>query len=216
MSFAGSRRLGLLLLVTVLLQACGQGGGDAARTAGEGIPDSSASGRASSLPSPDSLTEIELGQIERTHVQLVLPWGMNPTRRGAPDEGAATLAQWEVRGREGFDRFTLTFGQEDPVPGYEVELVEGPIRVCGEGAPVETRADAFLRVRLNGARSSADLQSDTSIRPRRNVKALHLTCRQPDRLEFVLELAAERSYRILEVRSPRRLVVDVRNTVGEG
>lgn len=213
----GRRGAGLLLVVA-LLPSCGQGGGSPGQAAGGDAPDSAASAPSPSLPTRDSLTDSALGRIERDHVQLVLPWGQNPIRR-SPSEGEAkaSLSEWEVRGRQEFDRLVFTFGSDDPMPGYEVEFVQGPIRPCGAEADLESGARVFLRVRFSAARPgpSVDLR-DTSIRPRRNVKELHVTCEQGDRLEFVVGLASIRDYRLLEVRSPRRLVVDIRNDLAEG
>lgn len=202
---------GLAPLLLALILGC-SGQDRPGETAGGAAADAS-----STLPSRGSLTDAELGQVERSDLQLALAWTRGPTRRPPPGAGeSATLRTWEVRGRERFDRLLLTFGPDDPMPGYEVAFVEGPVRRCGSDAELEVRARAFLRVRLSAVGPGPELETDPSIRARRNLRELHLVCRTGDALEFVLALNGERDYRILEARTPRRLVVDVDNTTQDG
>lgn len=205
-------RGGLCLALALLAAACG---GDDRRAGTEDGTAAQNQATESSLPSQDSLTDTELGQIDRSHLQLALSWTRSSTRRSPPDgEELAALREWQVRGRESFDRFLLTFGEDDPMPGYEVSFVEAPIRECGSEAELEIQGRAFLRVRVSGISPAASFERDLSIRPRRNIRELRLICETDDALEFVLPLNSPRDYRILEARSPRRLVVDVINRTG--
>lgn len=195
-------------LALALLLACS--GGDP----GQEAASDEGPAREPGLSPQDSLTDTELGQVERSHLQLALSWTRGPTRRPPPEAAEpVALREWQLRGREGFDRFVLTFGEDDPMPGYQVGFVEAPIRECGSDAELEVQGRAFLRVRVSGVTAAASFQRDLTIRPRRNVRELRLVCETEDELEFILPLNSLRDYRLLEARSPRRLVVDVRNSI---
>ena len=170
-------------------------------------------------PPRDSLSDLELGTLERQDIELNLRWSRSPVRKAAEDGmPPVQLRAVEVRGREGFDRLIVEMGPDDPSPGYRVEITEEPVRECGSGRPVETKGNAVLRVRLEPARAhdasgAATLPRDT-IRPRRNIRSLDIVCDFEGVVELALGIGGSRPYRILELRNPRRLVVDLGNTLG--
>lgn len=208
-------------LALALLPGCSSPGGEEGGASSSASTDTVHAPQPASLPSPDSMTDAELGGIERSDVQMVLRWGRSATDRDAPGgRNTTVLRGWQVYGRQQFDRFVLTFADDDPMPGYRVEFTKVPLQDCGSGAPINSQLHSFLSVRITGVRTgdggdASTFERDTSIRARRNLKELYLTCEDKKGVEFVLGLAGERDYRIMEVANPRRLVVDVHNTVNE-
>jgi hypothetical protein len=135
-----------------------------------------------------------------------------------PFEGTAGVEERESRGgaastlravrtamHDDFDRIVFEF--EGAVPGYNLEFVDRPARECGSGRTVQVAGQGWLRVRLDPARA-------TVIEPNRSVqmpvlRQLTLTCDSGNRVEWVVGLRAPNQYRVLELREPSRLVVDV-------
>ena len=117
-----------------------------------------------------------------------------------------------------FDRVVFDFGT-GAIPGYHIEYIDRPVIQCGSGDPIEVAGDGWLRVRLEPARAH-EFRDDTlavvtvAERNRRlslaNLRQLVLTCDFEAQVEWVLGLASPSRYRVMELREPSRLVVDVR------
>ncbi len=127
--------------------------------------------------------------------------------------GMPVLLEAVETGRhEGYDRVVFRFAER--VPGYHIEYVDRPVRACGSGEPVPLAGDAWLEVRLAPAQAHDDAGRPT-IQARRqspglpNLEALVLTCDFEADVSWVLGLARPSRYRVLTLRSPARLVVDV-------
>lgn len=138
---------------------------------------------------------------------------VGPTDR-RPD-ATGVVAQTAVRAarQEGYDRLVLEFAGRR-VPGYRVEYIDRPVRQCGSGAVVPLAGDAGLRIRVSPARAHDDAGNATlterALAPRLPVlRELKLTCDFEAQLEWVLGLAQPNRFRVLELREPPRLVVDV-------
>lgn len=213
------RRQGLPHVLTVIVVSV------ASVAACQDRDDSSASESATPAATPevppaarDALTPAELTGIDVASIRLTLPWNTGQTSRpgslGAPTllvEGVETTTI------EAMDRLVLRFSDGPDLPGYEVEYVEAPVDGCGEGRPLESDAPAFLRIRLGNVqahdRSGAatfEAASPTSTGLPR-LREIHLTCDGQAQVEWILGLSAASSYRVLEVRDPLRLVLDVRD-----
>ena len=117
-----------------------------------------------------------------------------------------------------FDRVVFDFGG-GAIPGYHIEYIDRPVIQCGSGEPMEVAGDGWLRVRLEPARAH-EFRDDTlavvtvAERNRRltlpNLRQLVLTCDFEAQVEWVLGLESPTRYRVMELREPSRLVVDVR------
>lgn len=136
-----------------------------------------------------------------------------PTDRRATITGVSTQTAVRVGRQQGFDRIVFEFGAGG-LPGYTIEYVDRPIRQCGSGNAVAIAGNAWLRVGMTPARAHDDAGNATVTERALSpglpaVRALRLTCDFEARLEWVIGVAAPNRYRVLELRSPDRLVVDI-------
>lgn len=127
--------------------------------------------------------------------------------------GVAMLRSVRTATHEDFDRIVLDFG-EDPLPGYRIEYVDRPVRQCGSGNIVDVAGDGWLSIEAIPARAHTE-EGQPTVRDRSrtpglpNVKQLTLTCDYEAHVEWVAGVASPTRYRVLELKSPTRLVVDV-------
>ena len=117
---------------------------------------------------------------------------------------------------EGFDRFTIELGDGEGMPGYHVEYVDKPLIQCGSGQEIFPVGDAWLEVRLEPAQAHTDEGRPTL--PGREIGAsgrlmrrIYMTCDFEGVVSLVVAVAAPNPYRVSTLRSPRRIVVDVRH-----
>lgn len=129
--------------------------------------------------------------------------------------GVATLDAARTASHTGFDRVVFEF-RGNEIPSYHLEYVDRPVRDCGSGDPVPVAGDGWLRVRMQPARAHTDDHEATvTVAERRrrlehpNLKALVVTCDFEAVLTWVLGVGSPNRYRVLELREPARLVVDV-------
>lgn len=117
---------------------------------------------------------------------------------------------------EGFDRVVFEFlgGQ---LPSYKIEYIDKPVRACGSGDVVPFAGDAWLSVRFSGAQAHAP-EGDATI-PMKDrtqspnlpiIKDLKLICDFEAEVEWVMGNASPNKYRVLELKGPTRLVVDIK------
>ena len=161
--------------------------------------------------------------------EIIDPDDVQPAPDGAPFEGTAgevreaaearaVATQRDLRAarNEGFDRIVFEF--EEHLPGYEVAYVDQPVRECGTGEVVPIEGDGWLRVRFEPARAhelDGERARATIADRSRRLDALpmateaHLTCDHEGVLEWVVGVRSPNRYRVLELREPARLVVDI-------
>jgi hypothetical protein len=128
--------------------------------------------------------------------------------------GVAVLREVRSASHPGFDRVVFVF-DGNALPGHRVEYVDRPVRQCGSGRPVRVAGDAWLLVRLEPANAHTEAGEPTvNNRERRlsypNLKELKIICDFEAQVEWVLGLGSPNRYRVLELRNPARLVVDVK------
>jgi hypothetical protein len=118
---------------------------------------------------------------------------------------------------QGFDRVVFEF-LGDQLPSYKIEYIDKPVRACGSGDVVPFAGDAWLSVRFSGAQAHAP-EGDATI-PMKDrtqspslpvVKDLKLICDFEAEVEWVLGNASPNKYRVLELKGPTRLVVDIKH-----
>jgi hypothetical protein len=113
---------------------------------------------------------------------------------------------------EGFDRVVFEFDGAQ-VPGYHLEYVDKPIIKCGSGDPTEVAGQSWLQVRLTPAQAHEGGQATITERERKAglpvIQELELTCDFEGEVVWVLGNARPNKYRVMELREPTRLVVDV-------
>jgi hypothetical protein len=131
-------------------------------------------------------------------------------RQGAP----GLLTAVRAAGHEGYDRVVFEF--QGRVPGYHVEYVDRPVRDCGAGEPRPIAGDAWLEIRFSPA-NAHDEQGRPTIPAREfhpnlaNVLEVERTCDFEAVVTWVLGTRSPKRFRVLELRDPPRLALDVEN-----
>ena len=115
----------------------------------------------------------------------------------------------------GYDRIVFEF-ESGRVPGYQIEYVDRPVRQCGSGQVVPLRGDGWLRIRLEPSQAHDDRGRPTVQDRARTtelpiLREMQLICDYEGHVEWVLVVASPNPYRVVELNSPARLVVDVRH-----
>ena len=132
------------------------------------------------------------------------------TEKQRADAPVAVLREVRAARQEGFDRVVFEL---DGMPGYRIGYQDRPVQ-CGSGEPVEVAGTAWLQVQLLPAQAHTEAGEPT-VRERERrldlpvVKEIESTCDFEADVTWVLGLAARRPYRVQELASPPRLVVDV-------
>ena len=178
----------------------------------------------------EPLTEADLVGLEMANLSVELPWTSNAINRNPrPAAPRSMVESVEVTGHEGFDRMTFTFSSDAPAPGYEIRVVPPGVAVqCGEGTEGGEDADAppevehaseiagnlFLVLRLRPARiidqGRRTMSIGTETYELARVHEGGIACDADDVVTWISGLSESSSVRVLEMRSPRRLVIDVR------
>jgi hypothetical protein len=196
-----------LLVFAAALAACGgpQGEG-AASTPGD------------TLIKPmerEPLTEADLAGLTLAELALELPWTTNQVARDAA-QGAPTssIRGADVTGHAGFDRVTFLLDDAQPVPGYQIAIsAAGTATPCGSGG-YELTAARSLVVSFRPARLAADGGTGSPVGIRgteaSRMGRAGIACDAGDAVVWVAELSQGDQVRILELRGPSRIAVDVR------
>lgn len=142
-------------------------------------------------------------------------WTAGVRRSERPYAGVATQSSIRTARHDGFDRIVLEF-RGDSLPGWLVEYVDRPIIQCGSGDAVPVDGDGWLQIRVTPARAHDDNGRATITSRRSDValptlQELVLTCDFEAHLEWVAGVRSPRRFRVLELRDPSRLVVDIRH-----
>ena len=181
----------------------------------------------------EPLTEADLVGLEMANLSVELPWTTNSINRTPnPLAPRSMVESVEVMGHEGFDRMTFTFSSDAPAPGYEIRVVPPGLAVrCGEGTdgesdsedeeaqPVaehapELAGNLFLVLRLRPARIIDQGRRTMSIGTETyDLTRVHeggISCDADDVVTWIAGLKEGGTVRVLEMRSPPRLLIDVR------
>jgi hypothetical protein len=140
-------------------------------------------------------------------------------RSGTPQ---ARLAAVRTGSHDGFDRVVFEF-EGSALPGYRVEYRAEPIRRCGSGTAADLAGSARVLVRMTPATAHRDkgpgpaaMVKDQERRLQMEaLRELEMLCDFEGSVEWGLGLVDKRRYRVLELSSPPRLVVDVLHDVAQ-
>ena len=130
-------------------------------------------------------------------------------------KGSAVLADVRSARHGNYDRVVFEFAGAD-LPSYHIEYIDKPVRSCGSGEVVPFAGDAWLQVRVTGANAHTEAGEPTVKERTRSpnlpiVKDLKLTCDFEAEVEWVMGVASPNKYRVLELKNPTRLVIDVKH-----
>lgn len=127
--------------------------------------------------------------------------------------GAALLTAVRIGRHESFDRIVFEFAGDD-IPGYRIEYVDKPVRQCGSGKVVPLAGDGLLEIRFSSTNAHTEAGEPT-IKTREMapnlavVKELKSTCDFEAEVVWAAGVASPNKYRVLELRNPTRLAVDI-------
>ncbi len=132
------------------------------------------------------------------------------------EDGAyATLLDVRTGSHAGFDRIVMSFGNA-PLPGYRVEYMDPPVTACGSGATVDLPGTGFLSIRMQPAAAHSEEGNPTV--GQRDARfelpvllGLRLTCDFEADVTWMAALRTPNPYRVFELASPNRIVIDVRH-----
>ena len=128
---------------------------------------------------------------------------------------AATLRDVRMASHGEFDRIVFTF-DDAGIPSYHIEYIDRPVRSCGSGEVVELPGEAWLAIRFTPANAHDEQGRPTlparTFAPRLpNLLELTSICDFEAVVEWVGAVRTPGRYRVLELRAPNRLAVDIRN-----
>ncbi|MDI3287621.1 hypothetical protein [Polyangium sp. 15x6] len=220
----------LLLLASPMLFACRDAAPDATKTPAEGTATTATTTATSAAEPPAAPPAKTAPEPAAPTTKPAAPTqGTKEPGDTAPEAFEGTTAAVEKKipevhtvelrsvraGRHaGFDRTVFEFS--GALPGYRVEYIDKPVRRCGTGDPVTIAGEGRLRVRMTPARAHDDTGRSTlspvEQRPKLPVLLeLTPTCDFEGELTWVLGVGSPNRYRVLELRDPPRLVVDVKH-----
>ncbi|HEX6124301.1 MAG TPA: hypothetical protein VFZ23_02910 [Pyrinomonadaceae bacterium] len=199
--------LGLLLSGTLLI-ACSNPG-PAPNAVGSPTPSPSPAVTASPMPAnapADETAENDPG-FEGT--------AGNTEKKNPNATGSAILKDVRSARHGTYDRVVFEFEGKE-LPNYKIEYIDRPVRSCGSGEVVPFAGDAWLSVRFSGANAHTDA-GEATVKDRVRspnlpiVKDLKLICDFEAEVEWVMGVSSPNKYRVMELKSPTRLVVDIRH-----
>ena len=165
----------------------------------------------------ERLTDAELMGIPRNEVVLTLPWGGNTASRD-PAPPRATLRSVKISGGAGFDRAVFEFGTDTPFPGYRIVWNEAAASVCAEEGAPDLGPERVLLIQFKPSTAREDSGRPTVAQSSRlpgllAVATARQLCDDNDHLVWALGSSDCTAIRIVELRRPPRLLVDVRHQV---
>lgn len=203
---------GFLVLTLGLLTACGGGEPPSSQEPDTPEPDT----LVRSIPR-EPLTEADLVGFSLREVSVELPWTTNRVSRGgSPQAARARLQSVDVSAHEGFDRTVFQFTDTAPFPGYDIEVAEVAALDCDgeEITPALGGGGSVLVIRLLPARARDGSDVSVSVGTEGFGMARFqqggLVCEDAEGLTWAVGLTEGTQVRAFELRSPNRLVVDIR------
>lgn len=125
-----------------------------------------------------------------------------------------TLRSVREARNEGFDRVVFEFDGAQ-VPGYHLEYVDKPVLHCASGNEIPVAGQGLLQVRLTPAQAHEGGNVTVAERERKPgltvLQELKLICDFEGEVTWVLGNASPKKFRVMELREPTRLVVDVQH-----
>ena len=136
-------------------------------------------------------------------------------KKNAGISGVATMNAVRTARHGNYDRVVFEFAGAE-MPTYHIEYIDKPVRTCDSGDVVPLAGDGWLEVRFTPARAYDDNGNATIPDRERSpnlpiVKEMKITCDFEADLEWVLGVSSPNRYRVVELKNPTRLVVDIKH-----
>ena len=199
----------IVLVVLALAAASGCTGGEPEPAGGQ--PAGGTAAPTSAAPSTTATTTTAATPATPTGAQGP-GWSTSPKERRREPSTVPLLVGVRVGHHAGYDRVTFEF--DGPAPGWRVAYVPR-VDQDGSGAPVPLAGSAFLHVMLTPANAHTE-QGARSYRDPTVITPGFPTLKQVKAagdfeavVSFGLGLRSKVGFRVLELRDPARIVVDV-------
>jgi hypothetical protein len=187
-----------MIVVSLLFIACGE------KHPHEGVPDTTIVRQ--QTPNSDDVAEVPVKETT---------WIANTRSSEHSVTDIALLGDLRTSMSPAYERIVFVF-RSASLPNWHIEYIDKPIRSCGSGELVPLAGDACLEIRLEPTNAH-----DTAGHPTapwrekkfayRNLLEMKLTCDFEAVTTFVAGLRSPNKYRVLELKDPTRLVVDIQN-----
>ncbi|HKJ02434.1 MAG TPA: hypothetical protein VJ997_08265 [Longimicrobiales bacterium] len=163
------------------------------------------------------LTESDLMDLAMADVSVELPWTRNRVVRDpAPSQGPGWLESAEVSDGDGFTRASLTFSDIAFFPGYAIDFVDAGTGIScgGQEKPLGLSGQRALVIHLQPANAHDEKGVRVPVRTRSLATERFteggVVCDLDNNVVWTAGLNSGDQVRVLELRNPNRLVVDIR------
>ena len=141
-------------------------------------------------------------------------WTAGMVAAGHATNSVATLAAVRTARHTEFERVVFEFGGAE-LPNYKVEYHDTPLSACVSGEAMSTPGDIWLEIRFEPAAAHDEYGQVTAPPPSlastlARIRDLELACDSNSILSWVVGVTTPSRFRVLELKTPTRLVVDVR------
>src|SRR5262245_52596306 len=140
-------------------------------------------------------------------------WHNDPVMAGHLVDGIAVLTAVRTARHPELDRMVYECRGEG-LPNYRVAYIDEPVTRCGSGETLSLDGDSWLEIHVEPAtvydEKGESTLSRRSFSETTKLKQLELICDFESALTWVAWLSTRDRFRVLELKSPPRLVVDVR------
>ena len=137
------------------------------------------------------------------------------TDKKGNNQGVVILKDVRDGRHDTFDRIVFEFAGTE-LAGYHIEYVDKPVRACGSGDVVPLAGDGWLEIRFSPAAAHTEAGEATvkqrTLSPGYPIlRELKSTCDFEAEVEWVAGVSSPNKYRVLELRNPTRLAVDIKH-----
>ncbi len=158
----------------------------------------------------------ELAAIPEPDTGGTARWTANSRSSRHEVTEAAMLGDVRTSTNPEYDRIVFVF-RSAQLPNWKIGYVGKDITTCGEGAPVTLSGKAWLQINLEPC-NAHDTAGHTTTAWRektftyRSIEAMKQICDFEAVTTWVAGLRTAAKYRVIELKDPTRLVVDVENS----
>lgn len=165
-------------------------------------------------PSPmESLTAADYGGLDSAEIGLNTPWTRNRVSSSAVPDSVVQLTGVSIEQHDGFDRVVFTFDAE--VPAFRLVLgSDGGGGAGCDGSGAEPDTPAHLVVEFTGATAGDGVSGQGAVSELPVLASADQTCDADGTVRWLLSMASDTDFRMLEMRGEPRLVVDFRHPEG--
>lgn len=148
-------------------------------------------------------------------ISTVDPWSTAPRFSPSEISDVAQIDEIRTAGHQDYDRIVIVFSS-DQLPGYAVRFIEEAPTACGSGQVVDISAPHVLEVRLEPARGynesgESTLDHSKQDLPLSTLGEYAVSCDFEAVFTLVAGIDGGGEFRVSELRSPARIVVDVKH-----